>query len=207
MKFFFSPGACSLASHIILNELDMAYTPEKVDLKAHTYSGGDYYKVTAKGQVPCLVTDKNETFTEGPVIMQYLVDQKPETTLAPRYGTTERYHLNESLNYLTSEIHKSFAPIFHPAMLAPTEATAAVREKAVEHLMKRFEYVNQKFGKNDFFTGNHFTIADAYLFVMVQWTKKLKLDMAKFPAIMAFSERVLARPAVQKTMKQEGLIA
>ena len=206
MKLFFSPGACSMAPHIVLNELEIPFTAEKVDLKAHTFAGGDYYKVNPKGSVPCLMTDSNQTLTEGVVITQYLADQRPEKNLVPKFGTFERYQLMEMANYLAADVHKGFGPIFSAESLVPAGDVNEFREKSKANLAKKFAFLNTTLNGRTFLMGNQFTICDAYLFVFMNWAKKINMDMKAFPNLMGFTERVAARPAVQKTMKSEGLI-
>jgi glutathione S-transferase len=206
MKLFYSPGACSMAVHIVLNELEMAFTAEKVDIPSHKWSGGDYYKVNPKGYVPCIQTDTNQTLTEGVVIMQYLADQKPEKHLVPKFGTFERYQMMETLNYLSTEVHKSFHTWFAAERLVPADGVATFREKAKESILKKFDYLNNLVKPGQFTCGTQFTIADAYLFTMLAWSKKLNFDMKKYPNLLGVAERIATRPGVQKTLKTEGLM-
>jgi glutathione S-transferase len=201
MKLYFSPGACSLAPHIVANELGVAIDVEKVDAKEKkTASGADFWAINPKGYVPALVLDDGQVLTEGPVISQYLADKKPGSGLAPANGTLERYRLQEVLGYINSEIHKTYSPLFNPA--TPEET----RNERKEYLKKRYAYLERLLAKGPYLFGETFTVADAYLFTVTNWARHLKLDLSGFPALNAFQERVAARPAVQAAMKAEGLI-
>jgi glutathione S-transferase len=201
MKLYFSPGACSLSPHIVLLEAGMQFDTEKVSLAdKKTASGDDYTRVNPKGYVPALQLDSGEVLTEGPAIVQYLADLAPEKKLAPAPGTMERYRLIEWLNFISTEIHKSFSPLFKPN--TPEETKQAVRDL----LAKRFNYVEQQLQGRDYVAGNQFSVADAYLFTVLGWTKPLNIDLAPWPAIRAYKERIGARPAVQAAMVAEGLI-
>ena len=201
MKLYFSPGACSLSPHIALAEAGLSYSLVKTDLAKKTTEGGsDFKAVNGKGQVPVLELDSGERLTEGPAIVQYIADQVPAKQLAPTAGSMARYRLQEWLNFITSELHKSFSPLFDPSM--PAEAKA----KYVERIGQRFDYVSQQLQGKDYLTGATFTVADGYLFTVLGWTKFVGIDLAKWPTLAAFSARVAARPAVQAAMKEEGLI-
>jgi glutathione S-transferase len=201
MKLYFSPGACSLSPHIVLREAGLAFDLEQVDVRAKkTMSGGDFFQVNPKGQVPTLVLDDGDILTEGPAIVQYIADKAPASKLAPPAGTKERYHLQEWLNFITSELHKNFSPLFRPT--TPDDYKPIARE----NLAGRFGYVDKRLANRAFLMGDTFTVADAYLFVMTNWAKGLQFDIAPWPAVSAFRERVLARPKVQDAMKAEGLI-
>jgi glutathione S-transferase len=201
MKLYFSPGACSLSPHIVLREAGIEADLEQVDLKTKkTKSGADFSAVNSKGQVPTLVLDNGETLTEGPAIVQYLADQKPQSGLAPQNGTFERYRLQEWLNFITAEIHKPFGALFNPA--TPEE----YKRIAKEALAARFAYVDRHLASaGPFLTGAKFTVADAYLFVMTLWAKFLKVDLDQFTRLKAYAERVTARPKVHEALKEEGL--
>ena len=201
MKLYFSPGACSLSPHIVLREAGIEADLEQVDLKTKkTKSGADFSAVNSKGQVPTLVLDNGETLTEGPAIVQYLADQKPQSGLAPQNGTFERYRLQEWLNFITAEIHKPFGALFNPA--TPEE----YKRIAKEALAARFAYVDRHLTSGGpFLTGAKFTVADAYLFVMTLWAKFLKVDLDQFTRLKAYAERVTARPKVHEALKEEGL--
>ncbi|MDO8432795.1 MAG: glutathione transferase GstA [Candidatus Binatus sp.] len=201
MKLYFSPGACSLSPHIVLQEAGINAELEAVDLKTKkTKSGADFTAINPKGQVPTLVLDSGEVLTEGPAIVQYLADRKPETKLVPAAGTIERYKVQEWLNFISSELHKGFAPLFNPA--TPDD----YKKIAIEGIGRQFALVDAQLGKlGPFLTGAQFTVADAYLFVMTTWTKFVGIDLAKWPRVKAYSERIAARPKVQAALKEEGL--
>lgn len=201
MKLYYSPGACSLAPHIVAEELGAKVDYVKVDGAAKkTQDGGDFWKVNPKGYVPALGLDNGEVLTEGPVISQYLADQKPEARLVPAAGSMERYRLQEMLGYINSELHKTYSPLFDKT--TPQET----RDNRLAYLKKRYALIEQKLDGHDFLFGDRFTVADAYLFVVTNWANYVKLDLSDFPKLQAFQKRVAARPAVQKAMKDEGLI-
>jgi glutathione S-transferase len=199
MKLYFSPAACSLAPHIALNELGLPYTPVKVDLATHKLPDGtDYYTVNPKGYVPMLEIAPGEQLTEAAVILQYIADRKPGT-LAPAFGTMQRYRLMEWLNFIATEVHKQFAPLWYPT--TPEATKEAQRKK----LAGRFDLLSKTLSKQPYLTGDTFTIADAYLFTVVNWSGTLKVDLSPWPALQQFQARVAARPKVQEAMKAEGL--
>jgi glutathione S-transferase len=201
MKLYYAPGACSLSPHIGSREAGIPVELKKVNLKDKVVEGGgDYRKINSKGYVPALELDNGQVLTEGPAIVQYLADQKPDSGLAPRAGSFERYKLQEWLNFITSEIHKGFSPLFKPN--TPEEYKAIVRE----NLAVRFEWLNQQLQGTDYLTGKTFTVADAYLFTVLRWTEPLKYDISKWSNLGAFLARVAARPKVREAMKAEGLI-
>lgn len=200
MKLFYSPGACSLSPHIVLKELGYTFSKEKVDLRSKkTESGADFLAINDKGYIPALQLEDGEVLTEGSIIIQYLVDQKPDAKLAPKAGTIERVRLNEWLTFIATELHKGFSPLFGPVNEEATQAT-------ITKLYKRLDYVEGKLKDHAYISGDDFTIADAYLFTVLNWSKPLKLDLSKYPSITAFIERVAQRPSVQAAMKDEGLI-
>jgi glutathione S-transferase len=201
MKLYFSPGACSLSPHIALREAGLQFDLMQVDLRAkQTKAGADYRKVNPKGMVPVLELDNGEVLTEGPAIVQYIADQKPESGLAPKPGTIERYHLMEWLNFITSELHKNFTPLFKPN--TPDEYKTIARD----NLAERFAFVDQKLAGKQYLMGDKFTVADGYLFTVSNWAAIQKIDLAAYPNLKAFAERVRNRPKVQETLKAEGLI-
>jgi len=201
MKLYFSPGACSLSPHIVLQEAGLAYDKERVDLKTKkTASGGDFLQVNPKGMVPTLVLDDGSALTEGPAIVQYLADKAPAAGLAPANGTIERTRLQEWLNYISTELHKGFSPLFNPAM--PEDGKKVVKD----NLVKRLDWLNGEMAKRDWIAGKTFSVADAYAFTILNWTKFVGLDLATWPNLAAFSKRVGARPKVQEALKAEGLI-
>lgn len=200
MKLYFSPGACALASQIVLREIGSKFDLVKVDLRAKQTEGGDdYFKVNPKGYVPTLQTDKGETFTEGAVILQYLADQAPDKKLFPKFGTTERYHAMEWLNFVATELHKGIGGLFALGV------NDAAKKTVVEKLAPRFQYLNDHLAKNQFILGKEFSIVDAYAFNVLGWTGFLKVDMSAYPAILGFMERVMGRPTVQAAREAEGL--
>lgn len=201
MKLYYYPGACSLSPHIVACEVGIALELEKVDLqKKVTASGLDFSKINPKGYVPTLQLDNGEVLTEGPAIVQYLVDQKPASPLAVAAGTLDRYRLQEMLAYLNSEIHKTFSTLFNPAI------AAAERDEKTAYLHKRYAPIEQRLGRHPYLVGDHFTAADAYLFTLTSWADYLKMDLSRFPNLQAFQKRVAARPAVQSALREEGLI-
>ena len=192
MKLYYSPGACSLAPHILLQESKAKYTLEKVDLKTKiTEKGEDFKKINPKGYVPTLQLDNGEVLTEGPAIMQYIADQAPTSKLAPAAGTMARYRLQEWLNFITSEIHKGFSPLFNPAV------PDAYKTMVKENLGKRFDYLSDKLTKNNFLMGNDFTAPDAYLYTTLTWSGYVGIDLSRWPSLQAFVKRVGDRPAVK----------
>jgi glutathione S-transferase len=201
MKLFYSPGACSLAPHIVANEAGIDLELQKVDTKTKVMEGGgDFWAVNPKGYVPALQLDNGEVLTEGPVIGQYLADQRPASGLAPPAGTLERYRLQEMLGYINSEIHKNYSPLFNAATLPE------VREEKLEALRKRYLLIEKRLEGRQFLFGDRFTTADAYLFTVTSWARPVKLDLSAYPNLLAFQKRVAARPAVQAAMKAEHLI-
>ena len=202
MKLYFSPGACSLSPHIVVREAGIDADLEQVDLKTKkTKSGADFTAVNPKGQVPALLLDNGQTLTEGPAIVQYLADQKPQSGLAPHAGTFERYRLQEWLNFITAELHKPFGALFVPS--TPED----FKPIAKETIASRFAYVDRHLTSGGpFLLGAQFTVADAYLFVMTLWAKFLSIDLDRWTKLKAYSERVAARPKVHETLKEEGLV-
>jgi len=200
MKLYYAPGACSLSPHIVAREAGIDLALEKVDLGTKkTETGRDYLTVNPKGYVPALELDNGEVLTEGPAVVQYLADQKPESGLAPPYGTMERYRLMEALTFINSEIHKGYAPLFGPL-------SDDARAERIAYIQKRFGLVDKMLEGKSFLLGERFTVADAYLFVMVNWKDFLKVDLSAFANVLAFHARVASRPAVQAAMRAEGLI-
>jgi glutathione S-transferase len=202
MKLYFSPAACSLAPHIALIETGATFTTEKVDTRAKkTASGADFWAINPKGYVPTIVLDDGEVLTEGVVLQQYIADLKPEAKLAPPRGTKERRKLEELLVFLSTEVHKNFSPLFAPT--TPDEYKTQTKDK----IAQRFDYLEKQLSDGRLFlTGDQFTIADAYLFTLSNWTKFTGIDLARWPNISAFAGRVAARPSVQQALKAEGLV-
>ena len=201
MKLYYSPGACSLSPHIVAREAGLPLTLVRVDTKTKKMAdGGDYWAVNGKGSVPTLELDDGSRLTEGPAIVQYLADRAPEKQLVPAAGTMERYRQQEWLNFITSEIHKQFSPLFDPS--TPDEAKQKQRDK----LAGRFDWIVKQLGDRPFLTGNTFSAADAYLFTVLNWAKWAAIDLARWPALQQYVARIAGRPAVQTAMKEEGLI-
>jgi glutathione S-transferase len=201
MKLYYSPGACSLSPHIVAREAGIPVELKKVNTKDKTVEGGgDFWKVNGRGYVPALELDNGEVLTEGPAIVQYLADQKPESGLAPKNGTIERYRVQEWLNFLTSEIHKSFSPLFKP------NTPEDYKKIAKENLATRFDWLDKQLGGKEYLTGKQFTVADAYLFVLLNWTKFQDIDLSRWASLAAFHTRVGARPKVQEALQNEGLL-
>ena len=200
MKLYYSPGACSLAPHIVAHEVGIPLTLEKVDTKTkQTASGADFTAINPKGYVPALELESGELLTEGPVISQYLADLKPESGLAPPNGTLARYRVQEMLGYINSEIHKSFSPLFSPA------TSPELRQDRIDYLRKRFGLLDRKLANSPWLTGDTFTVADAYLFTVSNWAAHVKFDISEFTALQDFRQRAAQRPAVQAALKAEGL--
>ncbi|KRD21698.1 glutathione S-transferase [Acidovorax sp. Root267] len=201
MKLYFSPAACSLSPHILLLECGLPFALEKVDTARHqTADGQDFYAINPKGQVPVLELDDGSRLTEGPVIAQYIADQAQATQLMPAAGTRARYRVMEWQNYVSTELHKSFTPLFHAGLDDNAKAALAAL------LRKKMEWLDAQLQDGNYLTGEHFTAADAYLFVVLGWAKFVKLDISDLAHLQAFMRRVAARPAVQAAMRAEGLL-
>jgi len=201
MKLYYAPGACSLSPHIALREASIDADLIKVDTKTHRLENdGDYYAINGKGYVPTLELDDGQRLTEGPAIVQYIADRKPASRLAPAAGTTERYRLQEWLNFITSEIHKQFSPLF--AADTPDEYKAIAKQK----IAKRFDWLAEQLLDRDYLMGSAFTVADGYLFVMLRWTRFTGIDLNRWPILAAYHDRIAARPKVKAAMLAEGLI-
>lgn len=201
MILYYSPGACSLSPHIALLEAGLPYDLVKVDLRAKKVENGDdYLKVNPKGQVPALVMDNGELLTEGPVIVQVIADKAAGKNLAPSRDSTERYKLQEWLNYITGELHKNFGPMFSPVLA--DEAKAFFKDR----VMGKFKYLEGVLADRDYLMGKQFTVADGYLFVMLAWADRMKIDLSGMKNLMAFKDRMAARPNVQAALKMEGLL-
>ena len=200
MKLYYSPGACSLAPHIVAREAGLPVTLEKVDLANRTTdSGANFATINPKGYVPVIALDDGSVLTEVAAILQYLADRKPGAGLAPANGTTERYRLIEWLTFISSEIHKGFSPLWNPT--TPDSVKAATKDR----LATRFAYLDEILAKQPYLTGETFTVADAYLFTVMNWTNFLSIDIASFKSLSAFMSRVAARPKVQEALVAEGL--
>ena len=200
MKLYYSPGACSLSPHIALLEAELPYELVKVDLRAKKLENGDgYLQVNPKGQVPALGLDTGEIFTEGAVIVQMIADKAPGKNLAPARDSGERYKLLEWLNFIASELHKNFSPLFSPAL--SDDAKAFFKDR----VMGKFRYLDGAMAGRDYLMGKQFTVADGYLFTMLTWADGMKFDLSAMPNLLAYKARVAARPKVQEALKKEGL--
>ena len=201
MKLYYSPGACSLAPHIVLEESGLPYDAVLASTKTHQLTDGtDYYTINSKGQVPLLELDDGARLSEGPVILQYIADHAPASGLAPAAGTMERYRVMEWLNFITSELHKGFSPMFNPKLDKDAKEIFAAR------LQERYKLVDAKLEGHDYLMGKQFSVADAYLFTVTNWAAGVGVDLAGFKNLDAFMARMKARPAVQEAMKAEGLV-
>lgn len=201
MKLYYSPGACSLSPHIVAREAGLAVELVLASTKTKKLQdGSDFYAINPKGSVPVLELDNGQRLTEGPAIVQYLADLAPASSLAPAQGSWERARLQEWLNFITSELHKGFSPLFTPGM--PEEAKTLFRSK----LLERFKYVDEQLAGKPYLMGEQFTVADAYLFTVSNWGQFVGVDLAPFANLAALRGRVAARPAVQEAMKAEGLL-
>lgn len=203
MKLYYAPGACSLAPHIILQELGKKFDIEKVDLRAKkTEIGSDFSKINTKGYVPTLeLNSKGDVLTEVATILQYLADKAKATKLLPKAGTMARYRAMESLNFVASELHKGIGGLFNPAM--PADGKKAI----VDRVTVRLTWLDNLLAKQNFLTGKSFGVSDAYAFTVINWCKMVGIETAQWKNITAFMARVGARPAVQAAMKAEGLIS
>ncbi|MDM0107455.1 glutathione transferase GstA [Variovorax sp. J22R24] len=201
MKLYYSPGACSLSPHIAMREAGLAFEPVLASTKSHKLQDGtDYYGINPLGYVPLLELDDGSRLREGPAIVQYIADLAPTKNLAPANGTISRYRLQEWLTFIGTEIHKSYSPLFNPNM--PEDAKTTFKTK----LKSRYEWLDGQLEGKDYLMGEHFTVADGYLFTVTNWAKPTGVDIASFANLNAWHARVAARPAVQEAMKAEGLI-
>jgi glutathione S-transferase len=201
MKLYYSPAACSLSPHIVAREAGTPIELVKVNLETHkTADGTDFYAINPKGYVPFLALDDGSTLSEGPAIVQYLADRAPASGLVPAAGTPERYHLQEWLNYISTELHKALGGLFDNAM--PDAYKAVLKER----IGKRFDYLTRSLEHGQYLMGDRFTVADAYLFTVLGWTKWLDIDLARWPVLSQYVARVGARPKVVEALKAEGLV-
>jgi len=200
MKLYYSPGACSFAPHVALVEAGLPFEPVKVDIHNHTLADGtDYYGINPKGYVPLLELDDGSRLSEVAVILQYIADRKPGT-LAPAFGTHERYKLMEWLNFIATEVHKQFGPLWYP------DTPEATKEKQRATLAKRFGHLAKTLEKQPYLMGETFSVADAYLFVMLQWSTAHGIDVALYPILDDYESRIARRPAVELALAAEGLL-
>jgi len=199
MKLYYSPGACSLSPHIALHEAGLQHELVKVDLRAKKLENGDdYLKVNPKGQVPALMLDNGELVTEGPVIVQMIADKAAARNLAPAANSPERYKLQEWLTYINGELHKNIGPLFNPAL--SDDAKGVFKDRA----LGKFRYVDGQLAGKDYLMGKQFTVADGYLFVMLKWAERTGMDLSEFKNLMAYKDRIAARPNVQAALKMEA---
>lgn len=201
MKLYYVPGACSLAAHIALHETGLQFEIDRLNIPSKTTSGGeDFMQINPKGYVPALKLDDGSVLTEGAAILQYIADQKPSSALAPVAGSMERYRLQEWLNFIGTEIHKTFVPLFNKT------ASEGVKNHARNLLVKRLGYVETQLAGKSYLLGGGFTVADAYMFVAVSWSVHVNFDLDQFPRIREYMGRIAVRPSVVAAMKAEGLI-
>jgi glutathione S-transferase len=201
MKLYYAPGACSLSPHIVSREAGIDLEFERADIaQKRTESGKDFWGINPKGQVPVLEIDNGQKLTEGPVIVQYLADQKPGSGLVPAPGTIDRYRVQEWLNFVASEMHKTYGPLFRPT--TPEEFKVLSREV----IGRRIAWLDKELAGKQYLMGDKFTVADAYLFTVLRWSPRVGVDLSKSPNVTAYIERVAARPKVQEALKAEGLL-
>ncbi|NPT53861.1 glutathione transferase GstA [Paraburkholderia elongata] len=201
MKLYYSPGACSLASHIVAREAGIAIELEKVDISSKRTQGEiDFFTINPKGNVPVLELEDGSFLTEGHAIMQFLADLKPERNLVPRNGTMPRYRLQEWLGFINSDVHTSYSPLFNPA------TPELIRSTKQEVLFKYYALLERTLTPQQWLMGAHFSVADAYLFTITNWARHVGLDLSQLPAITAFQQRVAGRPQVREALLVEGLL-
>jgi glutathione S-transferase len=201
MELYYAPGACSLAPHIVSREAGLPLKLVKVDFATRkTEKGEDYHAVNSKGYVPALRLDDGQVMTEVAALVQYLADQRPQSNLVPAFGTAERYRLMEWLTFISSELHKSFGPLFDPK--ASSEAKMAIKAR----LANRLKWLDGQLAGRDYLMGKQFSAADAYAFVVLNWAGTLDVDLSPYPNIRAYLDRVAARPQVKEAMRAEGLL-
>jgi glutathione S-transferase len=201
LKLYYAPGACSLSPHIALREAGLSFELDKVNMQSKkTASDADYLEVSPLGYVPALGLNDGHALTEGPAILQYIADQNPQAKLAPPNGTPERYRLQSWLNFISTEVHKGYSPLFSPA--TPEEYKKAV----IARLLTRYAQLDKALAGKQYLMGDQFTVADGYLFTVTNWANFLKIDLSAYPNVLAFQARVAARPKVQEALKAEGLL-
>lgn len=201
MKLYYSPGACSLSPHIVLAESGLAFELDKVDFTTmKSERGADFSKVNPKGYVPVIELDDGQVLTEGSAIVQYLADQVPQKKLAPPAGTMERYRLQEWLNFIATELHKGYSPLFNSKL--PDD----MRAKSVDRLGARIGIAAKQLEKSSYLIGNAFTVADAYLFTILRWSPRVELDLSPWPVLSGYQKRIAERPAVHAALEAEELI-
>ena len=201
MKLYYSPGACSLSTHIALREAGLAFEPVVASTKTHQLEDGtDYYTINPLGYVPMLELDDGARLREVQVVLQYIADLSPLKNLAPANGTLPRYRLQEWLSFTSSELHKNFGPLFNPGL--PEETKKVFRDK----LVSRYGWLDGELAGKEYLTGGNLSIADCYLFAVTRWAKGMNVDITPFANVQAWFDRVAARPAVQDAMRAEGLL-
>lgn len=201
MKLYYAPGSCAMSPHIVLAETGLSYELDRVDLSTKmTQAGQPLTEINEQNAVPALLLDSGEVLTEGAAIVQYIADQNPQARLLPPAGTLERARVQQWLNYIATEMHKAHVPMFK------ADYPAESKDIALVNIKKAYDYVSAKLGQGSFLTGETFTVADAYLFTILNWHNFIKLDLSPWPVLVAFQERVAARPAVQNAMREEGLL-
>lgn len=206
MKLYFSPGACSLAPHIALIAAGLQHETEKVDLRTKKYSGGDFREVNPNGYVPALQLDNGEILTEVQVLLRFIADQKPESNLAPKSGQWERYRLEEWMNFVSTEVHKRFSVLFTAdRMVQNEEGKEQLRASIKEQLGMRFSTIAGQLEKHPYLLGDHFTVADAYLYTVLRWSKMMGIEMSNWAPLENYMNRVAELPFVQKALSVEGI--
>ncbi len=201
MKLYFSPGACSLSPHIALREAGLDFEIERVDLTTKKTRGGDDFNtINPRGYVPALRLDDGQVLTEGPAILQYVADKVADRKLAPPAGSFERYRLQETLNFISTELHKGFSPLFNK------DCPDAWKEVVRTNLGRRFADLDKQLAGQPFLMGQDFTVADGYLFTILGWTRFVNFDLAPYPNLVAYQGRIAARPAVHAALVAEGLV-
>jgi glutathione S-transferase len=200
MKLYYAPGACSQAPHILMHEIGLSHDAERVDLKNKvTESGRNYLEINPKGAVPALELDNGEVLTENAVVLQYLGDRAGSPDALPPVGTLRRYRVLELVNFITTELHKSFAPLFSP------EAGDETKRFMTANVGKKLDYLENRLGEGPFLMGDELTIADPYLFVITSWADKM-LGLDRWPNLRAFHQRMMQRPSVRNVLQFEGLL-
>lgn len=200
-KLYYAPGACSLSPHIALREAGLQFELERVNTTTKkTASDGDFLAINPNGYVPVLGLSDGQVLTEGPAILQFIADQNPQAHLAPANGTPQRYRLQEWLNFISTEVHKGYSPLFGPT--TPEE----YKKSVIARLLTRYAYLDKALAGKQYLMGDQFTVADGYLFTVTNWSNFLKIDLSAYPNVTAFQARVAARPKVQEALKAEGLL-
>lgn len=201
MKLYYTPGACSQAPHIILHEAGLPHDSAKVDIRAKKLEdGSDYLRINPKGAVPAFELDDGQVLTENAVILQYIADQAGAFELLPQPGDLQRYRVLEWVNFVATELHKSFGPLFNPA------AGEDTKQLARDTIAKKLDFVEQQLGDKPYLLGDHFSLPDAYLFVILGWTGMMQIDLSHWPRLAAFRERVSQRESVREVLAFEGLL-